>query len=226
MQKSRERGDLGVHRHEPGFVWAWGGASTHTVRELEVSMKVTRKRAQLPARDAATTAALDATTRNELSKQLAALTELTAQQLRDEWRRLYRGQPLRLSRDLLIRTIAYRMQELAYGGLSKATQRKLAVLARELKVKGSIIVTPDVSLRPGARLVREWRGRTHTVVVTEDGFEWCGKTFQSLTKIAHAITGAHWSGPRFFGLIRKPASNGQLGLDTAGLSAAEEVDNG
>jgi hypothetical protein len=89
---------------------------------------------------------------------------LTAPQLRDEWRRLYRAQPPRLSRDLLIRTIAYRMQELAYGGLSKATQRKLDALTKELKAKGNIVVTPDLSLRPGARLVREWRGRTHTVV--------------------------------------------------------------
>ena len=70
---------------------------------------------------------------------------MTAQQLRDEWRRLYRGQPPRLSRDLLIRTIAYRMQELVYGGLSKATQRKLDALTKELKVKGSIVVTPDKS---------------------------------------------------------------------------------
>jgi hypothetical protein len=115
---------------------------------------------------------------------------LTAQQLRDEWRRLYRGQPPRLSRDLLIRTIAYRMQELVYGGLSKATQRKLDALAKDLKVKGSIVVTPDKSLRPGTRLVREWRGKTHTVVVTENGFEYAGKTFPSLTKIAHAVTGA------------------------------------
>jgi hypothetical protein len=188
-------------------------------------MTVTRTRAQLPAHDTATTAAVKATSRNELSKQVASLNDLSAQQLRDEWRRLYRGQPPRLSRDLLIRTIAYRMQELAYGGLSKATQRKLAALTRELKVKGSVVVTPDLSLRPGARLVREWRGRTHTVVVTEEGFEYADKTFPSLTKIAHAITGAHWSGPRFFGLIRKPASNGQLGSDAAGLPAAE-VNNG
>jgi hypothetical protein len=63
------------------------------------------------------------------------------------------------------------------------------------------------------------------VVVTEEGFEYADKTFPSLTKIAHAITGAHWSGPRFFGLIRKPTSNGQLGSDAAGLPAAE-VNNG
>ena len=189
-------------------------------------MKETRKRAQLPAHDAATTAAVNATARNELSKQIGALNDLSAQQLRDEWRRLYRGQPPRLSRDLLIRTIAYRMQELAFGGLSKATERKLAALTRELRVKGSVVVTPDLSLRPGARLVREWRGRTHTVVVTDDGFEYAGKAFPSLTKIAHDITGAHWSGPRFFGLIRKPAPDDQLGSDAARLPTAQEVDNG
>ena len=76
----------------------------------------------------------------------------------------------------------------AYGGLSKATQRRLAALSKELKLKGSVVVTPDLSLKPGARLVREWHGSTHTVVVTENGFEYAG------TKIAHAITGAHWSG--------------------------------
>ena len=189
-------------------------------------MNAVRKRAQLPARDAATTVAAHPTRHNELSQRIAALNGLTAQQLRDEWRRLYRGQPPRLSRDLLIRTIAYRMQELAYGGLSKATQRKLDTLTKELRRKGAIVITPDASLKPGTRLVREWRGRTHTVVVTEDGFEYAGKAFPSLTKIAHAITAAHWSGPRFFGLLRKHTANGQLGSDTTGLLDAEEVANG
>lgn len=161
--------------------------------------------------------------RNEFSQRLASLNELTALQLRDEWRRLYRGQPPRLSRDLLIRTIAYRIQELALGGLSKATQRRLAALGKGLKVKGSVAITPDLSLRPGARLVREWRGRTHTVVVTEEGFEYAGKVYSSLTKIAHAITNAHWSGPRFFGLLRRPARNGQSGgSDAAGSIGVED----
>ena len=140
---------------------------------------------------------------NDLSPRMAALSGLTAQQLRDEWRRLYRGQPPRLSRDLLIRSIAYRMQELAHGGLSKATQRTLATMSKELEANGSVTIAPDLRVRSGARLVREWRGRTHTVVVTDDGFEYGGKTYASLTKIAHEITGAHWSGPRFFGLNRK-----------------------
>ena len=165
-------------------------------------------------------------TQYEISTRIAVLNELPAQQLRDEWRRLHRGQPPRLSRDLLIRTIAYRMQELAYGGLSKAIQRKLAVLSKELRLKGGVVVTPDLSLRPGARLVREWRGRTHPVIVTENGFEYAGEVFPSLTKIAHAITGAHWSGPRFFGLIRKRASNGQSHSDAAGTHTENEAANG
>src|SRR5215217_6483419 len=140
---------------------------------------------------------------NELSKQMAALSGLTAQQLRDDWRRLYRGQPPRLSRDLLIRSIAYRMQELANGGLTKATQRTLASLSKELEANGNVTIAPDLRVRSGARLVREWRGRTHTVIVTDDGFEYAGKAYTSLTKIAHEITSAHWSGPRFFGLNRK-----------------------
>jgi hypothetical protein len=189
-------------------------------------MNAARKRAHLPARDAATTIAANPTGHNELSQRIAALNELTAQQLRDEWRRLYRGQPPRLSRDLLIRIVAYRMQELAYAGLSKATQRRLDALTKELEVKGSIVITPDASHRPGTRLVREWRGRTHTVVVTEEGFEYAGKTFPSLTKIAHTITGAHWSGPRFFGLIRKQASSAQLGSDATGSLGAEELARG
>ena len=167
-----------------------------------------RERTPLPAWSELTIAA-DCSFQHETSSRIARLNELTAQQLRDEWHRLHGGQPPRLSRDLLIRTIAYRIQEVAYGGLSKAIQRKLAVLGKELKLKGGVVVTPDLSLRPGARLVREWRGRTHTVIVTENGFEYAGEVFLSLTKIAHAITGAHWSGPRFFGLICKRAPNDQ-----------------
>jgi hypothetical protein len=189
-------------------------------------MKAARKRALLPICDAATPVATNSIEDSDMPQRLAALNELTAQQLRDEWRRLYRGQPPRLSRDLLIRTIAYRIQELAYGGLSKASQRKLDALTKELQAKGNIVITPDASLRPGTRLVREWRGRTHTVVVKEDGFEYAGNTFPSLTNIAHSITGAHWSGPRFFGLIRKLLSNSPVGSDTAGSFDAKESANG
>ena len=162
----------------------------------------------------------------ELSRKIAALTDLTAEQLRTEWRRLYRSHPPRLSRDLLVRTVAYRMQELAYRGLSKATQRKLVTLTKELETNGSIVSDPNPRIRPGARLVREWRGRTHTVVVTEAGFEYHGKTYSSLTKIAQAITGAHWSGPRFFGLNRSEAAGVLSELHTSDAIGEREDCNG
>ena len=122
--------------------------------------------------------------------------------LRGEWRRLYRCEPPRISRELLIRGIAYRRQELEHGGLGKTTRRKLKTLAKMFRTTGRVAPDPGLALKPGARLVREWHGRTHTVTVTEDGFEYAGTSYPSLTKVAKKITGAHWSGPRFFGLVR------------------------
>ena len=93
----------------------------------------------------------------ELSQKLAALNDLTALQLRSEWRRLYRGQPPRLSRDLLVRSIAYRIQELAHGGLSKATRRKLLALTKVLQSNGSIArwrSEPQTGSAAGAGMAR------------------------------------------------------------------------
>jgi hypothetical protein len=134
----------------------------------------------------------------ELVEASASLDELRA-----EWRRLYHHHPPRISRDLLTLGIAYRLQEIEHGGLGRATLRKLRTLAKTLQATGRVGPTPSLSLKPGARLVREWRGRTHTVTVTENGFEYAGTNYPSLTKIAKKITGAHWSGPRFFALQAK-----------------------
>ena len=90
-----------------------------------------------------------------------------------------------------------------HGGLGKATIRKLQTIAKSLHKTGRVGPSPSLTLKPGARLVREWQGRTHTVTVTEDGFEYAGSNYPSLTKVARKITGAHWSGPRFFGLEAK-----------------------
>jgi hypothetical protein len=130
----------------------------------------------------------------------AALASL--EDLRNEWRCLYRGDPPRVSRDLLTRGIAYRRQELEHGGLSKTTHRKLKTLAKMLRSTDRVAPDPGITLKSGARLVREWHGRTHTVTVTDDGFDYAGTTYSSLTKVARAITGTRWSGPRFFGLVR------------------------
>jgi hypothetical protein len=127
--------------------------------------------------------------------------------LRGEWRRLYRSKPPRISRDLLLRGIAYRRQELTHSGLGKTTRRKLKTLAKMFRITGRVSPVTCLALKPGARLVREWHGRTHTVTVTEDGFEYTGTSYASLTKIAKKITGVHWSGPRFFGLVRASRSS-------------------
>ncbi len=146
-------------------------------------------------------------TRGEITRKLSGLRDLSPEALRAEWRRLYRTQPPRLSPDMMMRAIAYRVQEIAYGGLSKATRRRLKMLAASMYDDGNVPATTAPRLRPGTRLVREWRGRTHTVIVTETGFDYRGKTYPSLTHIAKVITRAHWSGPRFFGLVKpKPES--------------------
>ena len=132
--------------------------------------------------------------------EITRLRSLGLEALRREWRRLYHKEPPRISRDLFVLGLGYRLQESAQGGLSKATRRKLQTMAKALRTNGRVGPAPSLSLKPGARLVREWGGRTHTVTVTGDGFAYAGENYPSLTKIAQKITGAHWSGPRFFGL--------------------------
>ena len=143
-----------------------------------------------------------------LSDRLATLPGLSLADLRLEWRRLYRAEPPRLSRDIMMRAIAHRLQEIAHGGPSKVTQRRLMTLTAEFETGGRIAPPAGPKLKPGSRLVREWHGRTHSVCVTDDGFEFQGKTYRSLTKIARDITGAQWSGPRFFGLTKMSATAG------------------
>src|SRR5712671_6690814 len=136
-----------------------------------------------------------------VAKELARLSALTIFELRGEWRRLHRTPPpMRLSRDLLTRGISYKPQERAYGGLSTATARKLERASADPLGRGAVTPAPPISLKAGTRLVREWRGVTHTVLVHADAFEWNGRRYRSLTIVAGEITGAHWSGPRFFGL--------------------------
>ena len=118
-----------------------------------------------------------------------------------------------ISRDLLILGLGYRLQEIDQGGLGRATRRKLQTIVKNLRKTGRVGSTPSLALKPGARLVREWRGCPHAVTVTEDGFEYAGTSYPSLTKIAKKITGAHWSGPRFFGLLSadRPRTEGRDG---------------
>ena len=143
--------------------------------------------------------------------EIARFRSLGLEDLRHEWRRLHHSEPPRISRDLLVLALGYRLQEIAHGGLGKATRRKLQTMAKALQTTGRVGPAPSLSLKPGARLVREWGGRTHTVTIMEDGFEYAGGNYSSLTTIARKITGAHWSGPRFFGLLAAGAERASHG---------------
>ena len=140
----------------------------------------------------------------ELDHELARLVDQVTTELRRAWRTLYyTGPPPGLSRDLIIRGLADKLQQrAAHAGANRALQRRLDTLAGE-PGKGALSVNPGRALKTGTRLVRQWRGQTHTVLVGEDGFEYQGQRYRSLTVIAERITGAHWSGPRFFGLSER-----------------------
>jgi hypothetical protein len=139
----------------------------------------------------------------ELGKRLAALAELDYGELRVEWRRLYRAHPpKKMSRDLLELGVAWKLQEKALGGVGASVRRRLADLAQTMATRGDLVKARAVTLRPGARLVRQWHGETHEIVVLEDGYRWRGEHWRSLSAIARAITGTQWSGPRFFGLYK------------------------
>ena len=111
--------------------------------------------------------------------------------------------PTRLSRDLLIRGVAHKVQEQAHGGLSLGIKRRLHTLSEGVDQRGGSAAAPAIALRPGTKLIREWHGHAHTVSVLDDGFEYQGERFGSLSRVARRITGVHWSGPLFFGISKR-----------------------
>lgn len=141
-----------------------------------------------------------------LDEQLTGLATLSQAQLRTEWRKYHKGQlmPAGLGRDLAGGAIAWKMQERVRGGLAPATSRELKRLANQLRETGDINLGKAPLLKPGTKLVRQWHGTIYHVLVLDDGFQFQDRHYRSVTPIAHEITGAAWSGPRFFGLKEKP----------------------
>jgi hypothetical protein len=133
--------------------------------------------------------------------ELRELNGLGTDVLRQRWVEFYGTAPSpRISRELLIRAVAYRIQDEAQGGLGKSCRRQLARLAETLRDGGSIAVSQTQSFKPGTKLIREWKGKVHEVVIAGGTYIWAGQHYRSLSQIARAITGTRWSGPRFFGL--------------------------
>ena len=137
-----------------------------------------------------------------LDEQLAALATMSPVLLRAEWLRVYKAPAPDLTTDLLRRGIAHRLQEKVHGGLAPATVRDIDRLYRQYARTGAVAPAAHVKIKPGTRLVRDWGDASHHVLVLEDGYLYQDRRY-SLSRIAEEVTGARWSGPRFFGLMRR-----------------------
>ena len=139
-------------------------------------------------------------TPDQLNRELTLLPLQPEEDLRARWRELYQSDPpQRFGREFLARAIAYRLQEQALGALKPAARRRLTRLA-QTPVTGLIPPLRPLKIKPGTRLLREWHGQMHEVVVLERGVDYRGSRYRSLSEVARVITGSRWSGPLFFGL--------------------------
>jgi hypothetical protein len=133
-----------------------------------------------------------------LVSELAGLPSLDRQMLVRKWQELYgKSPPSGISQQLLLRAISYKLQEQTVGGLKPATRRFLVRFSGNGKSQS----LPTHNLKTGTRLLREWHGITHEVMVLENGVQYHGECYRSLSEVARSITGTRWSGPRFFRLI-------------------------
>jgi hypothetical protein len=147
------------------------------------------------------------TTHDPIPARLAALKTATTPELKAQWRELFDSEPPPFNRRYLESRLAYRIQELAYGGLKPETIRRLERLGEELDGgdRKKSRMRADTMPIAGTRLIREWQGVEHVVTVTTDCFEWQGRPYKSLSVIARAITGTRWNGWVFFGLKNRRA---------------------
>ena len=139
--------------------------------------------------------------------RIAALQAASAADLKQQWRELFGKEPPQFNRPYLQSRLAYRIQELAYGGLKPETRARLEALGEQLDGGNVVLRRIRADSRPlaGTRLLREWKGVEHAVTVLADGFEWEGRPYRSLSAIARAITGTRWNGWTFFGLKARGA---------------------
>ena len=133
---------------------------------------------------------------------IAALPTLPMPALKERWRELFQSEPPPFNRPYLISRLTYRIQELAYGGLSPATTARLDAIAADDKYVDRETARKPIPEKPvtGTKLVRQWQGVEHSVTVLDTGFEYQGRPYKSLSAVANAITGTRWSGPLFFGV--------------------------
>lgn len=145
---------------------------------------------------------------SNLEDETALLRGLDLSELRKRWREVRgRPAPINFRRKFLIRALAYEMRVKVHGGLSVETKRRLREIAKAVRNGNEEAVFSQPRIKPGTHLIRRWQDTTHTVLIREDGYEWEGKRFSSLSAVARAITGTNWNGYAFFGLKRRSAGN-------------------
>ena len=156
--------------------------------------------------------------RTSVLRQLAMLQSMSLEQLREKWLDLYGGEVPSYKRQFLIKRLAYRIQELFYGGLSEETKARLKQIAQNdpvatMKNRISAKGKPDETILSGTRLVRVWNNRRYEVTAQQNGFEYDGRIFRSLSAVARDITGTRWNGRLFFGLKKSSGTKAKEGSD-------------
>jgi hypothetical protein len=157
-------------------------------------------------------------TRKSVMRQLATLQAMTLEQLREKWLDLYGSDPPRYKKQFLVKRLAYRIQELFYGGLSDTAKTRLQHIAQSdpvATVKGKVSEErkSNETILPGTRFVRVWNDRRYEVTAREKGFEYDGRVFRSLSAVAREITGTRWNGKVFFGLKKSYGKKNGGGKD-------------
>ena len=136
-----------------------------------------------------------------LEREIAALPEMNIAQLHAKWRQsLKTAPPLHVRKQLFVPILAYKLQEQEYGGINPEIRRQLEKIAARYRRDPNAFTREPRRIKPGTRLLRQWNDKTHQVMVVENGFEYEGERYKSLSVIARRITGTRWSGPLFFGL--------------------------
>jgi hypothetical protein len=141
---------------------------------------------------------------DDIAPQITELQALATPALQQRWREVIGTEPPAYARIEILRLgIAYQLQAEAYGGLQRAVQRRLLRIAEHASSTPSAALPSGPRLKPGTRVLRRWGGKVHQVTALEQGFEYRGTAYGSLSEIARAITGTRWSGPTFFGLTKE-----------------------
>src|ERR1700685_4548917 len=147
---------------------------------------------------------------SSITKRLASLPNLGQPAVGDLWQQLFKKEPPpEIRKDLMLRIVAHRLQEQEFGGLSDAGYRRLRQLAITFEADPNAVISNRPSIKPGTRLVRQWKEQVHVVEVESEGYEYRGSRYENLSEIARLITGTRWSGPAFFGIKAEPSNTSQ-----------------